>query len=99
MVLVLTRKKGEGIVIDDKIIVTVIDIKGKQVRLGVKAPARVVVHREEIYERIKQEIDDASQNTVNSTSAAQELLKEVKSKNKEHEKSLKAKKNLDHEDK
>ena len=53
--LILTRKLGESITIGDDIKVTVLGIYGRQVRLGIEAPLKVVVHREEIYERIQQE--------------------------------------------
>ncbi|MDZ7373232.1 MAG: carbon storage regulator CsrA [candidate division KSB1 bacterium] len=53
--LVLTRKLGESIVIGDNIRVTVVEIHGKQVRLGVEAPRDVSVHRGEVYERIVEE--------------------------------------------
>ncbi|OPX24492.1 MAG: carbon storage regulator [Candidatus Latescibacterota bacterium] len=53
--LILTRKLGEGIVIGDGIRVTVVDIRGKQVKLAIEAPRDVTVHREEIYQRIVEE--------------------------------------------
>jgi carbon storage regulator len=53
--LILTRKVGETIVINENIRVTVLAIKGSQIRLGVEAPADVPVHRQEIQERIKTE--------------------------------------------
>jgi len=53
--LILTRRIGEIITIDHNINVTVIGIKGAQVRLGVNAPSNVDIHREEIYEKIKKE--------------------------------------------
>ena len=57
--LILTRRVGESLMIGDEVTVTVLGIKGNQVRLGVNAPQNVSVHREEIYERIQQErIDD-----------------------------------------
>jgi len=54
-VLVLTRKVGEGIAIGDDTKIIVMQIKGKQVRLGIKASANTVVHREEIYQKIQDE--------------------------------------------
>ncbi len=53
--LIFTRKIGEGIRIDDQIQVKIIDIKGKQVRIGIEAPLEIAVHREEIYQKILEE--------------------------------------------
>ncbi len=53
--LILTRRVGETLMIGDDVTVTVLGVKGNQVRIGVNAPKDVSVHREEIYERIKQE--------------------------------------------
>lgn len=57
--LILTRRIGETLNIGDNVQVTVLSIKGNQVRIGVNAPKDVPVHREEIYERIKQEKETA----------------------------------------
>ena len=56
--LILTRRVGETVVIGDDVTVTVLGVKGNQVRLGVNAPKQVAVHREEIYERIQREQAD-----------------------------------------
>ncbi|MFA5519888.1 MAG: carbon storage regulator CsrA [Spirochaetota bacterium] len=53
--LVLARKLNESIMIGDDIEIVVIDIKGDQVKLGIKAPRKITVHRKEIYQEIKQE--------------------------------------------
>ena len=53
--LILTRRVGETVMIGDDVTITVLGVKGNQVRVGINAPKDVAVHREEIYERIKRE--------------------------------------------
>lgn len=64
--LVLTRKLGESIAIDDHIKITVVQIKGKQVRLGIKAPKETKIHREEVYSAIQ----DQNKEAVSGTQAS-----------------------------
>ncbi|MFH1567316.1 MAG: carbon storage regulator CsrA [Gemmatimonadota bacterium] len=58
--LVLTRKAGESIVIGSQIRITVLEMQGRQIRLGIEAPAEIPVHRGEVYERIKEENEQAA---------------------------------------
>lgn len=53
--LVLSRKKNESVVIDDRIVLTVVEIRGDKVRLGIEAPREVPVHRKEVYDAIQNE--------------------------------------------
>lgn len=51
--LILTRKSGESLLIGDDVEITILSVRGGQVKIGVKAPKEVAVHREEVYQRIK----------------------------------------------
>lgn len=53
--LVLSRKKNESIIINDNIVVTIIEIRGDKIRLGIEAPKNVTVHRREVYEAIQEQ--------------------------------------------
>ncbi len=66
--LVLTRKLGESIAIDDNIKIVVVQIKGKQVRLGIKAPHDTKIHREEVYQAIQDQNKMASEASLDSLS-------------------------------
>jgi carbon storage regulator len=64
--LILTRKVGESITIGDQIKIYVIDVKGRQVRLGIEAPTETTVHRSEVYEKIIEENRLASEVEISS---------------------------------
>lgn len=65
--LILTRRIGETLIIGDDVNITVLGVKGNQVRLGINAPKDVSVHREEIYLRIQQEKEGTDDTTSNNT--------------------------------
>jgi len=73
--LVLTRKLGESIAIDDHIKVVVVQIKGKQVRLGIEAPKDTKIHREEVYLAIQNQNTESSKADAQKTRAVSKLLK------------------------
>ena len=72
--LVLTRKLGERIAIDDHIKIVVVQIKGKQVRLGIKAPKETKIHREEVYKAIQEQNQEASQTDLDTISTLSDEL-------------------------
>ena len=53
--LILTRRVGESLIINDDIVINILGLKGNQIRIGIKAPKEITVHREEIYNRIQSE--------------------------------------------
>ena len=65
--LVLSRKKNESIIIDDHITITVVEIRGDKVRLGIQAPKEIPIHRSEIHAAIKSEERKASEKEDSST--------------------------------
>ncbi len=71
--LILTRKSGETIRIGDDVAVSVIEIRGNQVRLGITAPRNVTVHREEVYELIQKQNEEAAQARAADKALAQSL--------------------------
>ncbi|QDT25386.1 carbon storage regulator CsrA [Gimesia panareensis] len=68
--LVLSRKKNEKIVIDENIVITIVEIRGDKVRLGIEAPREVPIHRSEVYEAIQNEQNSETE----SENDASELL-------------------------
>jgi carbon storage regulator len=73
--LVLTRKLGESIAIDDHIKIRVVQIKGKQVRLGIEAPKDTKIHREEVYLAIQNQNQESATTKPEGAKAVAELLK------------------------
>ena len=73
--LILTRKLGESIAIGDQIKVTLIDIQGRQVKIGVNAPRDVPIHRQEVYEKIQLENLRASRTSDLDLSRLSEIFK------------------------
>lgn len=73
--LVLSRQRDETIMIGDDIEITVVDIRGDKVRLGITAPSSVPVHRKEVYEAIKRENREASQMKADDLDQAARKLK------------------------
>ncbi len=73
--LVLTRKLGESIAIDDNIKIMVVQIKGKQVRLGIQAPKETKIHRQEVYEAIQTSNKEAAATSPKSVSQVAEMIK------------------------
>ena len=63
--LVLSRQRDESIIIGDDIVITIVDIRGDKVRLGISAPPHISVHRKEIYEAIKKEADSGERPAAN----------------------------------
>ncbi|MEL6820556.1 MAG: carbon storage regulator CsrA [Calditrichota bacterium] len=81
--LVLTRRLGESINIGDNIKITVVDIDGKQVKIGIEAPRDITIFREEVYERIKQENLRATSATSDDVKKAAQIFKKDTSGGKE----------------
>jgi carbon storage regulator len=73
--LVLTRKSGEAINVGDDITVTVLEVRGNQVRLGIQAPSCIIIQRKELYEKIKAENLLSSESSVDDFKKIREGLK------------------------
>ncbi|NLK62452.1 MAG: carbon storage regulator CsrA [Fusobacteria bacterium] len=74
--LVLSRKKNESIVIGDEIEIVIVDVKGEQVKIGIKAPKDVTVHRAEIYDEIQRENQAAA--SAKKITGLGDLFKKIK---------------------
>jgi len=80
-VLVLTRRANQSIMIGHEIVVTVLEVRGDQVRLGIKAPRSIDVHREEIFAQLQQ----ANRDAVKPSKHALDSLQNVTTPNDDHE--------------
>ena len=80
-VLVLTRRANQSIMIGHEIVVTVLEVRGDQVRLGIKAPRSIDVHREEIFAQLQQ----ANRDAVKPSKQALESLQNIKTRTDEHD--------------
>ncbi|MGE7825179.1 carbon storage regulator CsrA [Paenibacillus sp. NPDC093718] len=76
--LILSRNKGQKIMINDNIVLSVIEINGDQVRIGIEAPSNVTIYREEIYEAIKQQ----NQHALDFNEDIQDILHQVTAQKK-----------------
>lgn len=83
--LVLSRQRDETIMIGDDIEITVVDIRGDKVRLGITAPPSVPVHRKEVYEAIKRENRDAARVNLDDLGKADEKLRRPNSNGSDRE--------------
>ena len=79
LVLILTRKVGETIMVGDKIRVVVVDVKGRQVRIGVDAPADTKIYRGEIFDKIQEENNRASRVDAQELKNAADLWSRIRS--------------------
>ena len=80
-VLVLTRRANQSIMIGHEIVVTVLEVRGDQVRLGIKAPRSIDVHREEIFAQLQQ----ANRDAVKPSKQALDSLQNIKTRTDEHD--------------
>ncbi|MBW2345420.1 MAG: carbon storage regulator CsrA [Deltaproteobacteria bacterium] len=78
--LILTRKLGERITIGDDIVITLLEIKGAQVKMGIEAPRSISIHRQEIYERIRAENLESSNVNESDLARAATLFSSISSK-------------------
>ncbi|MFK5954414.1 MAG: carbon storage regulator CsrA [Desulfobacterium sp.] len=81
--LILTRKSGEQIAIGDDIVINFLEIKGTQVKVGIEAPRHITIHRQEVYERVKEENRAAAAMTATDLSLASEFYSHINTKKEE----------------
>lgn len=81
--LILTRKSGEEITIGDDIVIKFLEIKGTQVKVGIEAPRNVTIHRQEVYERVRQENMAAASMTATDLSLAFEFYSHINTRKEE----------------
>jgi carbon storage regulator len=74
-VLVLTRRPGESIVVGDDVVVTVLEVRGDVVRIGIAAPRSIQVHREEIYRELQKANREAASPSADAVNSLSELLR------------------------
>jgi len=77
--LILSRNKGQKIMINDNIVLSILEINGEQVRIGIEAPSNITIYREEIYEAIKEQ----NQHAVDFNEDIQEILHQLASQKKD----------------
>ncbi len=77
--LVITRKQGERITIGDNVVVTVVEVKGSIVKLGIEAPRSISIHRQEIYDRIRKQNLEASEIDASDLTTAVSILNKTQS--------------------
>jgi len=75
--LILTRKSGESITIGDDVKITIVEIKGKQVRVGIEAPRSYIIHREEVYISIQEENRRAAKESPLSLKSLKNLIGKI----------------------
>jgi carbon storage regulator len=73
--LVLTRRSGESVMIGDEVVITVLEVRGDVIRLGIRAPREIQVHREEIYRELQAANKEAASPTDEAVKALAELIR------------------------
>jgi len=84
--LVLSRQRDESIMIGDDVEITIVDVRGDKVRLGINAPKKIPVHRREIYDAIQREKEQAAAGGTDATASKDKTEKAEQEEAKEHQK-------------